>query len=351
MRGGARGAFFDKISLADKITKLGPLPLAAKGLETNVLLYGGAYIKCSTFVQEATLAKSLQVSDDIAGLPMEVKSWCASPSPLSVPRQLLRSGATIGAEGPQCLPEPGNCLVGSLRAATMAAFGIEVAADMRGNTVAEINGYEQIEGDVIRLVHADGSIADLLAGAEKVFLAHQFLGEGQGHFFALHVKAGGVVVVYDKDAGGLTITVSREEFIECWAGAENVTVFEACKCSAADPLPDDAPEYHLQGDGDSELRRTLTPLQRCLLCNRTLQVRNETTTAAVIICMAGAGRVPKRCTGRSCRVSYLYNYRWEQDRKRNTVSADDAEYIFVNSKVGFRRRSSSTTTPFNSAGF
>ena len=79
-----------------------------------------------------------------------------------------------------------------------------------------------------------------------------------------------------------------------------------------------------------------TPLLGCFKCGSKLM--DKQPVVSTLIGMEGSAQVhliPQRCWNKSCRMTHLYNYRWENGAKVNTLRLDEAKYVFVTSKKGF----------------
>ena len=110
------------------------------------------------------------------GMEMQVQSWCSAQGPKSLPRRLLRLADAKCSCPVGVVFEPGNCLVGSLRAATSVRHGFNMLTDLVATTAGEINAHvPQDSDDMVRLVFLADVNADTFAVDGRVILCHQTL--------------------------------------------------------------------------------------------------------------------------------------------------------------------------------
>ena len=312
---------------------------------TNVLVFDGAYMTTMSFAAELDMVIALdRVSEEIT--PLEVKSWAKALRPASLPHAALRRGAIVDPVA--AVPVTENCLLyafsivapdvnmEALRAhcsstAPMSASSLNHALKQ----VVEANSNK-----CLQLIHANGE--HMTAKSNDVWICHQTVDLGHGHWWAaLFPQSGGVAIV-DGWAEGRHLWLPFVDFQALMEETDNITCFRLVEQDTSNSTPIGA-EHTLSGNGPRPTavnkKKFVTSRKSCVECGAPLAPDKHIDARLYTLSgVESVHHVQMRCTRKSCRVYHHYNlYRWLDGRKINTCQAEDIECVFMSSKTGFSK--------------
>ena len=179
------------------------------------------------------------------------------------------------------------------------------------------------------------SYQDAQNGAVYVF-HEKGASEAPGHWWTAKICGTTQMAIFDARVQGAQFQDVLEEI-------DGTTAFLLTLTTSSDPL--DMPPgsaYDLRGRGPStdgdDVLFVSTPVQTCVECGAPLAPAHA--VSGRLYTLQGIKPVEvttKRCSRKSCRVHHHYNYRKVHGQKYHSLSLQDLEYVFVNSKVGFDR--------------
>ena len=314
----------------------------------NVLIFDGAYVVTSSFAAEVDMIIACdKVSEEI--IPMEVQSWAHLVQPKVLPHAALRRGATVDHNSGA--PVTQNCLLYAFSCVApdvdMEALQAKLSSTDQMNAMDLNMALQQlaVSRKYMRLVHVDGS--SMVERSNAVWLCHQAVSEGHGHWWAaLFADTGGVALI-DAWTQRRHLWLAFEDFQTLFEETDNVTCFHLTEQDVENALPE-TPEYLLRGNGPRPAcapsaivptkKQVATAHKSCIECGAGLYAEKQIDARVYTLSgVESVQHVQMRCTQRSCRTYHHYNYRWVDGRKVNICRNSQLDYVFVNSKTGFSR--------------